>query len=85
MKTTFMLESPITGEKRSFEATPSRDLVTMAPLAQEAFLLWRDVPAPARGDLIREFGNVLRENLDELAEIITEESGKIVSEAMGEV
>jgi aldehyde dehydrogenase (NAD+) len=53
--------------------------------AQQAFERWRDVPAPKRGELIRIFGEVLRERKDELAELITLESGKILAEARGEV
>lgn len=51
----------------------------------QAFLSWRSVPAPVRGELVRRFGQVLREAKPELARIITLEAGKIVSEAEGEV
>jgi aldehyde dehydrogenase (NAD+) len=46
---------------------------------------WRKVPAPKRGDLIRIFGNKLREHLDELGKGVTMESKKPISEGIGEV
>ena len=51
----------------------------------EAHRKWRLVPAPQRGDIIRQFGNELRKEKNELAKIITAEARKIVSEAEGEV
>ncbi len=53
--------------------------------AHEAFLKWRSVPAPRRGELVRVFGEELRANKDALAAIVTLEAGKIVPEARGEV
>ena len=46
---------------------------------------WRKVPAPQRGEIIRQFGDELRVRKKSLAEIITIEARKIVSEAEGEV
>jgi aldehyde dehydrogenase (NAD+) len=54
-------------------------------ISKQAFLDWRKVPAPLRGEVIRQFGNELRDNKIDLAKIITEEARKIVSEAEGEV
>ena len=53
--------------------------------SKEAHRKWRLVPAPQRGDIIRQFGNELRKEKNELAKIITTEARKIVSEAEGEV
>jgi aldehyde dehydrogenase (NAD+) len=53
--------------------------------AHAAFLAWRAVPAPRRGELIRLFGEELRANKDALAALVTLEAGKIVAEARGEV
>ncbi len=53
--------------------------------AHKAFLDWRVVPAPKRGELIRLFGEVLRENKAALGELVTLECGKILSEGQGEV
>ncbi len=53
--------------------------------AHEAFLRWREVPAPGRAEVVRRLGIVLRESKDELAQLVTLETGKILSEARGEV
>src|SRR5260370_23725325 len=53
--------------------------------AQEAFKTWRSVPAPKRGDVVRELGNAFRRRKDDLARLISLENGKILSEARGEV
>lgn len=53
--------------------------------AHKAFLGWRTMPAPKRGELIRIFGEVLRENKDDLGQLVTLECGKILTEGLGEV
>jgi aldehyde dehydrogenase (NAD+) len=53
--------------------------------AEHAFLQWRNVPAPRRGELVRLLGEVLRENKIALGELVTIESGKIAQEGLGEV
>jgi len=53
--------------------------------ARAAFQTWQTVPAPRRGDLVRQLGNALREVKTELALLVTLEAGKIISEAQGEV
>ncbi len=56
-----------------------------AAAAQAAFLRWREVPAPKRGELVRQLGNALRARKDELGRLITLEMGKILQEGWGEV
>ncbi len=53
--------------------------------AQAAFLRWRTVPAPRRGEFVRLLGEWLREAKPILAKLITLESGKIIQESLGEV
>ncbi|MFN3748444.1 MAG: aldehyde dehydrogenase family protein [Sphingorhabdus sp.] len=53
--------------------------------AQNAFLAWRTVPAPRRGELVRRFGNALRDHKADLARLVTIECGKPISEGEGEV
>ncbi|MFL6735837.1 MAG: aldehyde dehydrogenase family protein [Sphingomonas sp.] len=53
--------------------------------AAAAFLEWREVPAPRRGELVRLLGEWLREFKPLLAKMITLESGKILAESLGEV
>ncbi|MBP6902409.1 MAG: aldehyde dehydrogenase family protein [Burkholderiaceae bacterium] len=65
-------------------ASPS-DMTQAIAQAQAAFVQWRAVPAPRRGELVRLFGQVLRERKAELAALVTLEAGKITSEGLGEV
>ncbi|HEY5048149.1 MAG TPA: aldehyde dehydrogenase family protein [Rhizomicrobium sp.] len=53
--------------------------------ASEAFLAWRNVPAPRRGELVRLFGEELRANKEALGRLVTLEAGKILQEGLGEV
>jgi aldehyde dehydrogenase (NAD+) len=53
--------------------------------AAEAFLQWRTVPAPRRGELVRLLGQEVRAAKEPLARLITLEAGKIVQESLGEV
>ncbi|SFZ86800.1 aldehyde dehydrogenase (NAD+) [Devosia enhydra] len=53
--------------------------------AAEAFALWRKVPAPRRGELVRLFGEQLRANKDDLGRLVSIEVGKVPSEGLGEV
>jgi aldehyde dehydrogenase (NAD+) len=53
--------------------------------AYQAFLEWRKVPGPVRGDLVRQLGNALRENKSLLGSLVTLEMGKIIAEGEGEV
>nr|WP_314875078.1 aldehyde dehydrogenase family protein [uncultured Pseudomonas sp.] len=53
--------------------------------AHAAFEAWRTVPAPRRGELVRLFGEVLRQHKAELGELVSIEAGKITQEGLGEV
>ena len=53
--------------------------------AHEAFLKWRTMPAPQRGEIVRQLGNRLREYKESLGELVTLEMGKIRAEGEGEV
>lgn len=82
----FTVNSPINGEEvaRFKNATPDQlEAVTVS--AQEAFKTFRTIPAPVRGELVRRIGNIAREHKEDLAKVITLESGKIMPEALGEV
>ncbi|HWV43495.1 aldehyde dehydrogenase family protein, partial [Pseudorhodoplanes sp.] len=78
--------SPITGEviAEIAETTPdtARDAIERA---HGAFLTWRNVPAPKRGELVRLLGEELRANKQALGRLVSIEAGKIVSEGLGEV
>jgi aldehyde dehydrogenase (NAD+) len=51
----------------------------------DAFQSWRQIPAPKRGEIVRQMGNALRKNKEALGELITLEVGKIRAEGEGEV
>ena len=53
--------------------------------AHAAFLEWRTVPAPIRGQLVKQFGRLLEQHKEDVADLITIEVGKIRAEALGEV
>src|SRR5688500_18311487 len=77
--------NPATGETIARLLTASRgDYDTCVERAAEAFQRWRITPAPQRGELIRKFGNALRESKSDLGMLVTLEAGKIRSEGAGE-
>lgn len=53
--------------------------------AQKAFHKWRQVPAPQRGEMVRQIGDALRKNKEDLGRLVTLENGKILQEGLGEV
>ena len=76
--------SPIDGSSAgSLVETPDLDGVAARSVA--AFHVWKRVPAPRRGELVRLLGEELRASKDDLARLVTLEAGKIVSEGLGEV
>jgi L-aminoadipate-semialdehyde dehydrogenase len=78
--------SPIDGRAIGGVAAAATDAVeTAVGRAHEAFLAWRLVPAPRRGELVRLFGDLLREQKDALGRLVSLESGKILAEGVGEV
>jgi aldehyde dehydrogenase (NAD+) len=78
--------NPATGELlgRVRTATPA-DYERIIGAAREAFLKWRSVPAPKRGEIVRLIGQELRANKDALGTLVTLETGKIKPEGDGEV
>src|SRR5262245_19087213 len=83
---TLAVRSPITGaiigRVHEHDAASARQALDAA---HEAFLIWRTVPAPKRGELIRLLGNELRTHHEALGRLVSIEVGKIVSEGLGEV
>jgi len=78
--------SPINGQVLATvrTATPKQYERTVLR-AQQAFSKWQALPAPKRGDLVRELGNALRDAKQDLGHLVTLESGKILAEGEGEV
>ena len=78
--------SPIDGRRLASVRTASGDDYDMAIFrAHEAFLKWRTTPGPVRGDTVRHLGNALRESKQDLGQLVTLETGKIIAEGEGEV
>ncbi|WP_038994833.1 aldehyde dehydrogenase family protein, partial [Pseudomonas putida] len=78
--------TPIDGSQIAALTLENKEAVTRRiDAAQAAFLHWRDVPAPRRGELVRLFGEVLREHKAALGELVSIEAGKITQEGLGEV
>jgi aldehyde dehydrogenase (NAD+) len=53
--------------------------------SQEAFVTWRKMPAPKRGEIVRQYGNLLREYKEPLGSLVSYEMGKSYQEGLGEV
>jgi len=80
------VRSPIDGREFARFAGATADQVDgVVDAAAQAFAAFRRVPAPRRGELVRRFGERLRRHKDDLAQLVTLEAGKIVSESLGEV
>ena len=83
---TLSARSPLTGEETARLAEDDADAVSSkVGRAHAAFLSWRIVPAPRRGELVRLLGEELRQFKPELGRLVTLEAGKIGSEGLGEV
>jgi aldehyde dehydrogenase (NAD+) len=80
------VHSPIDGaEIAHLELQSSADVLAMIGAGKDAFLAWREVPAPRRGELVRLLGDELRAEKHNLGRLVTLESGKILQEGLGEV
>ncbi|HEY0086127.1 MAG TPA: aldehyde dehydrogenase family protein [Allosphingosinicella sp.] len=78
--------SPVDGEAIGGVPVASADDVAAAvERAHAAFLAWRTVPPPRRGELVRLFGDVLRAEKEPLGRLVSLEAGKILQEGLGEV
>ncbi|MCA0356966.1 MAG: aldehyde dehydrogenase family protein [Proteobacteria bacterium] len=78
--------SPVTGEVLArLGEHSSEEAAQVIETAHQAFLAWRKVPAPRRGELVRLLGEELRAAKDDLAALVTLEAGKVASEGLGEV
>ena len=53
--------------------------------AAQAFPEWRKIPAPKRGEIVRQYGDALRQNKEALGRLVTLEMGKSLQEGLGEV
>lgn len=78
--------SPVDGEKiGSVSITTKDDFEKVINTASSAFKVWRLIPAPQRGEIVRQFGDRLRELKNPLGKLVSYEMGKSLQEGLGEV
>tara|TARA_B100001093_G_scaffold504320_1_gene559962 strand:+ start:2515 stop:4047 length:1533 start_codon:yes stop_codon:yes gene_type:complete len=78
--------SPIDGQKLAEVSVTSKEQYeAVIQKAQEAAKQWRTIPAPKRGELVREWGNRLRIHKEALGTLVSLEMGKSLQEGLGEV
>ncbi|MBO6795495.1 MAG: aldehyde dehydrogenase family protein [Balneolaceae bacterium] len=78
--------TPVDGKKiANVSITTREQYEQVVAKAEEAFLIWREMPAPQRGEIVRQIGQKLREYKEPLGKLVTYEMGKIHQEGLGEV
>ena len=78
--------SPVNGEKiASVSSATKDDYETVIAKAQEAYKYWRNIPAPQRGEYVRQYGEKLRQFKEPLGQLVSYEMGKSYQEGLGEV
>ncbi|MEN1679278.1 MAG: aldehyde dehydrogenase family protein [Planctomycetota bacterium] len=78
--------SPIDGAATcGIRSATAAQVAEATAAAQQAFVKWRSVPAPRRGEFVRVIGNLVREHMEDLSALVSLEAGKITAEARGEV
>ncbi|MDH3697808.1 MAG: aldehyde dehydrogenase family protein [Flavobacteriaceae bacterium] len=78
--------SPVDGEEIGKVSTTTPEAYEkVIQTAQKAFIHWRTIPAPQRGEIVRQFGDKLRELKEPLGKLVSYEMGKSYQEGLGEV
>ena len=78
--------SPVDGKNiAAVRSAEMADYEAVVAKAQSAFKEWRQVPAPLRGEVVRQLGEKLRENKNHLGALVSYEMGKSLQEGYGEV
>lgn len=78
--------SPVDGKLiASVSCADKNSYETVIQKAEEAFHAWRMVPAPRRGEIVRQIGDALRQNKEALGKLVSYEMGKSLQEGYGEV
>ena len=78
--------SPVNGEEIArVSVTTPEQYSEVIQASKEAFKIWRTIPAPKRGEIVRKFGDKLRELKEPLGKLVSYEMGKSVQEGYGEV
>lgn len=78
--------SPVDGKLiGKVKSATKADYLKVVTAATEAYKYWREIPAPKRGEIVRQFGNKLREKKASLGKLVSYEMGKSYQEGLGEV
>lgn len=78
--------SPVDGKLiAKVQVANEADYEKVVKVASEAFLTWRNIPAPKRGEIVRQYGEKLRAKKNELGKLVSYEMGKSLQEGLGEV
>lgn len=78
--------SPVNGNViASVQVSDDEAYETVMQSAEKAFTFWRNVPAPKRGEIVRQFGDALRAAKEDLGALVSYEMGKSLQEGLGEV
>lgn len=78
--------SPVDGKRiASFQCATSNEADQAIQAAAEAQKEWQQIPAPKRGEVVRQFGNLLRNRKEDLGALVSYEMGKSYQEGLGEV
>ncbi|MEM6965831.1 MAG: aldehyde dehydrogenase family protein [Bacteroidota bacterium] len=78
--------SPVDGAYiGSVSMTTEAEYERVVKTAQRAFVIWRQMPAPKRGEIVRQYGEALRKYKEPLGKLVSYEMGKSLQEGLGEV
>lgn len=80
------IKSPVDGKSiGEVNLAENKDYETLMAEAQIAFPIWKAMPAPHRGEIVRQFGDALRKEKENLGKLVSYEMGKSLQEGYGEV
>jgi len=83
---TLKSDSPMDGQLLAeVPVTTRAEYDRVVERAEAAFLVWREIPAPRRGEIVRQIGDELRRHKEDLGRLVSLEMGKILEEGKGEV
>lgn len=84
--TVYTIQSPVDGKEiGTVQGGDKTDFEKIIKKSQDAFMKWRLIPAPQRGEVVRQFGEELRKQKQALGELVSYEMGKSLQEGLGEV
>ena len=82
----FQSLNPSTGKPiAEFQSGNEKDIEKAVNAAEKAFPAWSSMPAPVRGEILFKIANLLKKNKDSLSKLLTQEMGKVLKEAEGDI